>query len=111
MTPPPPPASEEPEPEVGGDGEGDRDRRLKPERRQGDRRQHEQPVVVDRRAGGDRRQAQRRTPRNINAYDLGPDELEFIQAIHAHKQKTGRAFPTWSEVLRILRELGYEKRR
>ena len=106
---PPPPAPDEPEP--GPESEGDRDRRLKPERRQGDRRQQDQPVVVDRRAGGDRRQAQRRTPRNINAYDLGADELEFIQAIHAHKQRSGRAFPTWSEVLRILRDLGYEKTR
>jgi hypothetical protein len=104
-----PPEPEEADPAAGSDAE--QDRRLKPERRHGDRRQHEEPVSVDRRAGVDRRQVQRRTPRNINAYELGADELEFIQAIHTHKQRTGRAFPTWSEVLRILRELGYEKTR
>ena len=107
MTSSEPPAPDEPEGDAGVDG----DRRSEPDRRQGDRRTRDEPVTVDRRTGGDRRQGQRRTPRNINAYELGPDELEFIQAIHTHKQRTGRAFPTWSEVLRILRELGYEKRR
>jgi hypothetical protein len=107
MTSSEPPAPDEPKGDVGLDG----DRRSEADRRQGDRRKKDEPVPVDRRTGADRRQGQRRTPRNINAYELGPDELEFIQAIHAHKQRSGRAFPTWSEVLRILRELGYEKRR
>ncbi len=87
------------------------DRRSESDRRQGDRRQRTEPVAVERRSGGDRRQGERRAPRNINAYDLGADELELINAINVHKQRTGRAFPTWSEVLRIVRALGYEKRR
>ena len=85
--------------------------RRQSDRRQGDRRRRQEPVAVDRRSGDDRRVGQRRAPRNINAYELGGDELEFIQAIGAHKERTGRAFPTWSEVLGILRSLGYEKRR
>jgi hypothetical protein len=36
-------------------------------------------------------------------------EMEFMQAMHEYKQKSGRMFPTWSEVLEVLRELGYEK--
>jgi hypothetical protein len=36
-------------------------------------------------------------------------ELEFMQAMHEYKQKSGRMFPTWSEVLEVLRSLGYEK--
>jgi hypothetical protein len=36
-------------------------------------------------------------------------EMEFIQAMHEYKQKSGRMFPTWSEVLEVLRSLGYEK--
>jgi len=36
-------------------------------------------------------------------------ELEFMQAMHDYKQKSGRMFPTWSEVLEVLRSLGYEK--
>jgi hypothetical protein len=39
----------------------------------------------------------------------GVAELEFIEAIQAYKQKSGRKFPTWSEVLEVLLSLGYEK--
>ena len=30
-------------------------------------------------------------------------------AMKEYKQRSGRMFPTWSEVLEVLRELGYEK--
>jgi hypothetical protein len=36
-------------------------------------------------------------------------EAEFMTAMHEYKQSSGRMFPTWSEVLEVLRELGYEK--
>src|SRR4051794_40459873 len=36
-------------------------------------------------------------------------EMEFMKAISDYKHKSGRMFPTWSEVLEVLRELGYEK--
>jgi hypothetical protein len=36
-------------------------------------------------------------------------EMEFMQAMHDYKQRSGRMFPTWSEVLEVLRDLGYEK--
>lgn len=36
-------------------------------------------------------------------------ELEFMQAMHEYKTRSGRMFPTWSEVLEVLRSLGYEK--
>ncbi len=32
-----------------------------------------------------------------------------MQAMHDYKQRSGRMFPTWSEVLEVLRDLGYEK--
>jgi hypothetical protein len=35
--------------------------------------------------------------------------MEFMQAMHEYKQSSGRMFPTWSEVLEVLRGLGYEK--
>jgi hypothetical protein len=35
--------------------------------------------------------------------------MEFMQAMQAYKQKSGRMFPTWSEVLEVLKNLGYEK--
>ncbi len=34
-------------------------------------------------------------------------ELEFMQAMQDYKTKNGRMFPTWSEVLEVVRELGY----
>ena len=41
--------------------------------------------------------------------DYSVAELEFLQAIQAYKQASGRNFPTWSEVLEVVRSLGYEK--
>ncbi|WP_406698154.1 hypothetical protein V5E97_04790 [Singulisphaera sp. Ch08] len=43
--------------------------------------------------------------------DYSPEELEFLMAIQQYKQATGRKFPTWREVLEILRSLGYERAR
>ena len=37
------------------------------------------------------------------------ETLEFIQAVDRFKRRTQKAFPTWSEVLDILRSLGYRK--
>jgi hypothetical protein len=36
-------------------------------------------------------------------------EQEFMQAMQEYKQRSGRMFPTWSEVLEVLVGLGYEK--
>ncbi len=41
--------------------------------------------------------------------DYSPAELEFMLAMNQYKHTSGRLFPTWSEVLEVLRELGYEK--
>lgn len=86
------------------------DRRTRHDRRRGQRRQRRESVPEDRRKGGDRRQGPRRAARSMNQYDMEPDVLEFIQAINGFKQRTGRAFPSWSDVLTILKSLGYEKR-
>lgn len=39
--------------------------------------------------------------------DYSAEELEFMQAMQAYKARSGRMFPTWSEVLEVVRELGY----
>jgi hypothetical protein len=36
-------------------------------------------------------------------------EREFMEAMHDYKHRSGRMFPTWSEVLEVLQALGYEK--
>ena len=41
--------------------------------------------------------------------DYTAAEQEFLQAMQAYKQRSGRMFPTWSEVLEVLQGLGYEK--
>ena len=41
--------------------------------------------------------------------DYSEAEREFMQAMHDYKQRSGRMLPTWSEVLEVLRSLGYEK--
>jgi hypothetical protein len=83
------------------------DRRMTSDRRGPDRRVKQVPVEHERRSGKDRRlEADRRGP----IVETDEDLLEFLRAIHDFKERTGKAFPAWSDVLRIVRELGYEKR-
>lgn len=37
------------------------------------------------------------------------EELEFIQAMEDFKKENSQPFPSWSEVLRVLKGLGYSK--
>jgi hypothetical protein len=41
--------------------------------------------------------------------DYSKAEMEFMRAMQLYKQSSGRMFPTWSEVLEVLKGLGYEK--
>ena len=41
--------------------------------------------------------------------EMSEEVLEFITAIDEYKRVHGRQFPNWSEVLEILKELGYSK--
>jgi len=41
--------------------------------------------------------------------DYSQAEMEFMLAMNEYKQQSGRMFPTWSEVLEVLKGLGYEK--
>src|SRR5437588_2669261 len=41
--------------------------------------------------------------------EYSPAEMEFMQAMHDYKHRSGRMFPTWSEVLEVLKALGYQK--
>ena len=36
-------------------------------------------------------------------------EIEFMHAMHEYKKSSGRMFPTWSEVLEVIKALGYKK--
>ncbi len=41
--------------------------------------------------------------------EVDGDVLEFIAAIDRFKQQHSRPFPSWSEVLMVVRELGYRR--
>jgi hypothetical protein len=41
--------------------------------------------------------------------DYSGAEMEFLGAIQEYKRSSNRQFPTWSEVLEVIRSLGYEK--
>ncbi len=41
--------------------------------------------------------------------DYTDDEIEFMRALEAYKRASGRMFPTCSEVLEVIRDLGYLK--
>ena len=80
------------------------------DRRRGERR--DKPVrPVTAVTGEPRRKVQRR--RQIDPTtcerDYSNDEVEFMQAMEIYKRKNGRMFPTCSEVLEVVRSLGYTK--
>ena len=76
-----------------------------------DRRVHQVPVAVERRVGERRAKVSRR--RQIDPTtcerDYTTDEIEFMSAMDDYKRSSGRMFPTCSEVLEVIRSLGYAK--
>lgn len=53
--------------------------------------------------------ASRPKPAVTKPDEMDPELLEFIQAIDDYKRIQGRPFPHWSEVLEIIKDLGYER--
>ncbi len=41
--------------------------------------------------------------------DYTDEEIGFMKAMDDYKRRSGRQFPTWSEVIEVLRSLGYRK--
>ena len=41
------------------------------------------------------------------ANPLSRDELEFVQAIEKYKKEKGKLYPSWTEILSIVKDLGY----
>lgn len=88
------------------------DTRSKKDRRGNDRRQEDAPVAVERRQIERRCKVNRR--RQIDPTtcerDYSVEEIEFMGALDEYKRRSGRMFPTCSEVLEVIKGLGYEKR-
>ena len=81
-----------------------------PERRKGSDRRGS---VVDRRLGLDRRRGPgRRLTDDRKAAEEGQmsdEQFEFLMAIDEYKRQNSRPFPTWTEVLEVIKALGYRK--
>ena len=73
-----------------------------------DRRKNPEGIAPD---GVDRRKKSRR--RQIDPptceRDYSNDEIEFMHALDHYKRVNGRMFPTCSEILEVIRSLGYVK--
>ena len=78
--------------------------RRRDERRDGDAQASDEGMMVN-----PRRKKQRR--RHIDPTtcerDYNNDEIEFMRAMDDYKRDSGRMFPTCSEVLEVIRSLGY----
>jgi hypothetical protein len=88
------------------------DRRGGDRRSHGDRRKRSIPVVVERRSGSERRQQgerRRQVDPTTCEKDYSDEEILFMKAMDQYKRANRRPFPTWSEVLEVLRALGYRK--
>ena len=82
---------------------------VEEDRRASDRRGD----VVDRRLGLDRRRGpgKRRSDdrRSAEEGQMSDEQFEFLMAINEYKKANARPFPTWTEVLEIIKALGYRK--
>ena len=75
-----------------------------------DRRKRQVPVALDRRKG-DRRNLDRRRQVDPTTCerDYTEEEMGFMAAVETYKRDFARPFPTWSEILEVLKSLGYRR--
>ena len=81
------------------------------DRRNTDRRKRNIPVALERRKSDRRNLVERRRQVDPTTCerDYNDEEIEFMKAMDQYKRDNRRPFPTWSEVLEVLRALGYRK--
>ena len=55
------------------------------------------------------RSAKRRSPKDppVDPEVLEVERVEFLRAMDRYKRKTGKTFPSWTEVLDVLRSIGW----
>lgn len=87
-------------------------RKSKDRRNRDDRRKKTEPVAAERRQVGERREKvvrRRQIDPTTCERDYSDDEVAFMNALDHYKRKSGRMFPTCSEILEVIRGLGYIK--
>lgn len=77
------------------------------DRRRGDRRLGEASESTSNQPA--KKQRRRHIDPTTCERDYSGDEIEFMRAMDDYKRASGRMFPTCSEVLEVIRSLGYHK--
>jgi hypothetical protein len=69
--------------------------------------------VVDRRSGLERRRGPGRrrsdSRRNAEEGEMSDEQFTFVMAMDEYKRANKRPFPSWTEVLEVVKYLGYRK--
>jgi hypothetical protein len=76
-----------------------------PERRVSSERRED--TGLERRRGPGRRLSDDR--RSAEEGEMSAEQFEFVMAIETYKKVNKRLYPTWTEVLEVVRQLGYRK--
>lgn len=76
-----------------------------PERRSGIERRD--ATGLERRRGPGRRRSDDR--RSAEEGEMTAEQFEFVMAVEAYKKINKRLYPTWTEILEVLNQLGYRK--
>ena len=76
-----------------------------PERRRGTDRRED--TGLERRRGPGRRRTDER--RVAEEGEMNAEQFEFVMAVEAYKKVNKRLYPTWTEILEVLLQLGYRK--
>ena len=77
-----------------------------PERRVTDLGGDRRTGLERRRGAGIRREEERRS---AEEGEMTPQQFEFVMAIETYKKVNKKLFPTWTEVLEVMQQLGYRK--
>ena len=76
-----------------------------PERRSGSERRS--ATGLERRRGPGRRRSDER--KSAEEGEMTAEQFEFCMAIQTYKKVNKKLYPTWTEVLEVIRQLGYRK--
>ncbi len=94
-----------------GDHRGPNRRKTVMDRRSGLERRGVRPAAaatnLERRRGPGRRRTD--FMRSAEEGEMTQDQFMFVMAIDSFKRVNGLTFPTWTEVLEVIRKLGYRK--
>ncbi len=66
-----------------------------------------EPTGLERRRGPGRRRSDER--RAAEEGEMTAEQFEFVMAVEMYKKVNKRLYPTWTEVLEVVRQLGYQK--